>query len=120
MSQRIFMRWEDIRDMEDCVRSTAIEHLNNYKKAYKKSLKNALTMLEYAALKNIEPEEIYIALKIDYRQFDMEAKRACVERLKQKLANIYDEQVLQPKQKTKSGENPKYRPLGFKMKKVNS
>jgi hypothetical protein len=71
MEMLIDLYWTHIDTLEGCCKNTAKNRLKLYKYEYDKEATHVLTPIEYAALKNIRPEEVFIRLKIDYTKFNM-------------------------------------------------
>jgi hypothetical protein len=113
MSHRIFIYWKEISRWELCCKTTAQTRLKEYLAAFNKSETDELTIFEYAAIKNIATEELYIRLHIDYSNFKMHDIYALVEQLRKKL-NVAG---IQPKQK---GMRTSIESDRSRMKKVHS
>jgi hypothetical protein len=122
MSKRLYVQWQDLSDWECCERAAAFDHLKKYKQAFGKKPEDELTLLEYAALKNIEPEELFIRLKIDYEKWSMYAIHELIEKLKRKLKQIAHQLSVQPSNQKARGVrmHKSMRPQMLKLKKVNS
>jgi hypothetical protein len=85
MEMPITLHWTDIRKLEGCCRNTASDRLKSYRKEYRKKESDFFTSVEYAAIKNILPKEVFIKLKIDYSNLDMKEIEALWIRYKKML-----------------------------------
>jgi hypothetical protein len=86
--QKIFIEIQNIIDWESCVRSTADLHYLAYCEAFEKSGGELLTILEYAAIKNIDPAELFLRLNMNISIFNQDELALCMMKLRRKLEMI--------------------------------
>jgi hypothetical protein len=84
-SRNLFVTVKNIEDWEGCCNTTAKAHYEQYVVAFGKMRTAELSILEYAALKEIEPAEIFLRLGINLTIYDADQLELCMIRVRRKL-----------------------------------
>jgi hypothetical protein len=92
---RIYVTRKNIQDWEGGVRDTVSRRYQAYCNAYGYPGKVDLTILEYAALKGIDPAEVFLRLDMKIAVFTTEQVELCMVRLRRRLAEVKKRQIAQ-------------------------
>ena len=85
MSHQLFILKENIVQFEKCHADTAQKRLEKYIADFGKTDEEGLTVLEYAAIKNMDALELFIRMGISYKNFDMDVVYFLVKKLRNQL-----------------------------------